>query len=257
MPSRREQIEAVIEAKFDPNGDGSHLVSQKILQYPVNDYELSLIKGILGATSDTFTDEFYNVKNDTYLRWDAVKGEFYNILTGEEYFMSLFYDQFDDPVQSALDWTFANSATSVNDWAFGTDALDIGKSNGMYISNDGGTTNAYSNDSGVSHSSRDEVIPAGDKVKVKIRLKSNGEPGFDDFRVFVYNTATVPVADVLQPLVNQELIVTGDSVFTDFEFELDNTYTNTTITVSLQWRADGSISGQPPAHIAEFEILYK
>jgi hypothetical protein len=255
MPSIREQIEAVVEAKFDPNGDGSHLVSQRLLQYPVNHYELSLIKSILGPIGGEFIEEFYNIEDNTYLIWDASNGVFRNKVTGEEYLIQLFYDQFDDLVQSAVDWTFANSA-GLNDWVFGTDGIDIGRTNGMYISNNGGTTNTYSNSSGVSHATIDVDVPSANKVKVKIRMKSNGEAGFDDFRIFAYNAPTTPTLDVLQSAANQELLVVGDAAFGEYEFELDNTFTGTTISLSLQWRNDGSVIGQSPAHISSFEVLY-
>jgi hypothetical protein len=257
MPSIREQIENVIESKFDPNGDGSHLVGNGLLQYMVNDYELSVIQQILINDDSKFTEEFYNIVSNEYIVWDYDSKIFRNKLTGDQYFIRLFYDQFDDLVQSALDWGFQNSVTSVNDWAFGTDGIDLNRTNGMYISNNGGTNNQYTvNDTGISHATTSVSVPSGNAVRVKVRLKSNGEVGYDDVRIYVRNVPITPSPDVNQGLTGLQTAVVGEVVFQDYVFDFPASFTGTDIYLSFQWRNDNSIGGQPPAHISSVEILY-
>lgn len=255
----RQTIEDRISPKLNPNGDGGALKNQNLVQYHVNNAELALIQQDLIADGGTFVDEFFNVETMEWLVWNSTAQEFIEKTTGAPFFISLFKDDFSDLVQSALDWTLANSG-GLNDWVFGTANPAPAGVNSMYISDDGGTSNAYSGgvpNIGVSHASVDVAVPAGDTVRVKVQMLCNGEPGFDDLRVFAYDVATVPVADALQLLANQKLVLTGSGAFIEYEFDLPSNYTGTTMTLSFQWRNDSTVQNDPPANIGKVEILFK
>jgi len=255
----RQNIEAIIAPKSNPNGDGARSKNQLLAQYHVNNFELSLIRTELINDGGTFVEEFFNKETESWLVWNSKAQQFIEKTTGEPFFISLFVDDFSDLVQSALDWTFANG-TGVNDWVFGSANPAPAGVNSMYISNDVGVTNAYSGgvpNVGVSHASVDVVIPAGQSVRVKVQMLCNGEPLFDDLRVFAYNVATVPVADVLQNIASQKLQLSGSGAFIEYEFDLPSSFTGTTMTLSFQWQNDASVQNDPPANVAKVEVLYK
>jgi len=257
MPSVREQIEDLLAHKFDPNSSGSYLKGQGLMQYAVNDFELSQIQQILFVAKSEFTEEFYNVDSKEYLVWDGVNQYFRNKLTGEKYFIRIFYDQFDDLVQSAIDWTFVDSVTCTNRWAFGNNGIDAGKSNGMYISQDGGVNNTYDNaNAGVSHSYIQRQIPAANAIKIRIKVKCNGENSLDDLRIHMDPTLFAGVADATLPLSTQEKTVVGETVFAYYEFTYPASWTGGDFTLDFQWRNDNNAAGgQPPAHVASVELL--
>ncbi len=255
--SIRQDIIQVLNGHESRKGEGNGAIYEGMNVYLIRDNEMPEVKAILSGLE--FSEMFYNVESETYLRWDKVSDCFWNIEANEPYMVTIFSDDFSDLIQSAADWSFVNGSHS-NIWHFGVASVVPGFNNAMYISNNGGTTNQYSSgggQAGVSHSTVDIVVPVGQTVKVKLLMRSNGEPGFDDLRVFAYNTPTVPVSDVNQPALNQQVLVVGQVNHQEYEFELDNTFTGTTMTLSMQWDNDGSVTGNPPAHIQKVEVLYK
>ncbi|HQQ21640.1 MAG TPA: fibronectin type III domain-containing protein, partial [Bacteroidales bacterium] len=90
--------------------------------------------------------------------------------------------------ETASGFTFANN-TSGNNWHVGN-AADVnnttGGSNGLYISNDNGVTNAYSNTSCVVWAFRDIYFtPSTDDYTLTFDWKCRGESSFDYFNVYI------------------------------------------------------------------------
>ncbi len=257
MPSKREQIEAIIEAKLDRNGGGSHLVCQSLLQYQVNDEELAQIKTVLG--SDTFTEEFYNVENDTYLIWDPNSQKFVNKVTGEDYLIEILIDDFETGDFTGGPWTVVNGGE--NDWFVGTDAVSSGAF-GAYISNDGGTTNQYSSIGGgldVSHIYVDVVLPnASNEIYIQFDWRCEAEAGFDYGNVFNATTGTTPVAnvEVAGGLQIGQAEYNDQSTFTTEKILLPIGQAGTTRRFIFSWRNDTSVQNQPPMGIDNVKILY-
>ena len=93
-------------------------------------------------------------------------------------------------------WTTVHSA-GVNKWYVGTAAgAYISGTYGAYISNNGGTTAAYTNTvASVSHFYKNITIPSGTK-QIRFNVLSNGESTYDYISVLICPTSTTPVTDV-------------------------------------------------------------
>lgn len=132
--------------------------------------------------------------------------------------------------------------------------------NSMYISNDGGTSNAYATtSSSVSQAYRDIVLTAGtNPFNFSFDWKCAGEgTTWDYFRVWM-----VPIT--FEPIAGTQITTTtsggvqlggnfndpssGTSWFTE-NFIIPNTYAGDTIRLVFEWRNDGSSGSQPPAAI--------
>jgi hypothetical protein len=259
MPTKREQIEDIVEAKFDRNGDGSHIVGNSLIQYFVNHYELGLILGILGATADEFTEEFYNVADKTYLIWDANQQKFVNKVTGEDYFIEILVDDFESGDFTGGPWSVVDGGE--NDWKVGTAAVASG-SNGAYISNDGGTSNNYTSIGGpldVSHMYVDILLPnASNELKIQFDWRCEAEAGFDYGNVFNATTGTTPVAntEVAGGLLIGQAEYNDQSVFATEEIDIPLAQGGTTRRFIFSWRNDSTVQNQPPMAIDNLKILY-
>lgn len=112
----------------------------------------------------------------------------------------LFLEDWGTATSSTNGWSIANGAT--NQWNIGV-AQNFGSgTNSIYISNDGGTTAAYTiTTTQVSHFWRDFTIPNTDgDIFLSFEWKCNGEnqvgstTNYDYGSVYVTTTATTPVA---------------------------------------------------------------
>ncbi|HNC34411.1 MAG TPA: hypothetical protein PLZ26_09870, partial [Bacteroidia bacterium] len=90
-------------------------------------------------------------------------------------------------------FTFVNG-TQTNKWAYGSAAGNV--ANAIYVSNDGGTTNAYTITSlSVVHAYRDIIIPSGATLaQFSFQWKANGESSYDYLRVWLVPTSFTPTA---------------------------------------------------------------
>lgn len=257
----RQDIENIIIAKASPMGDSASNKGESRNIYYVNHSELRDIHTLLTGAGEPFPELFYNVKDFQYLVWDEANQYFCNLKDGSEYFVQAFYDQFDDIVVfSPAEWTFTDGV-HINNFEFGTDNVNLPYTNGMYVSDDGGTTNSYTapGNAGVSHATMTNgvVIPASaSKVRVRIKALSNGDSGLDELRVFAYNAAPIIAGDTLQLAADQFLHIVGETEHDDFEFELDASFTGVTVYLSFQWENTTVMAMNPPAHIQSVEISY-
>ena len=80
-------------------------------------------------------------------------------------------------------WTFVNDAT--NKWFIGTGAASTG-TNGLYISNDNGTTNAYTTTgTQFSYAYRVLSVDAATQFDISFSWKANGESNYDYIRAWI------------------------------------------------------------------------
>ncbi|MEO5984790.1 MAG: hypothetical protein ABIP80_04750, partial [Ferruginibacter sp.] len=109
-------------------------------------------------------------------------------------------------------WTAVNAAT--NTWQAGTAATAFAGARGAYVSNNGGTTWAYTVGTlQTSHFYRDIVVPAGEaNIPLSFQWKGNGESGFDRLLVYTAPTSVTPVAN--SPLSSSTTITGATLVFT-------------------------------------------
>ena len=259
MASIREDIEAQIRAKRDPNGSGSNIKTNSLLQYLVNDEELVAIKAALDVSNDTFTEEFYNIENETYLVWNANEQKFVNKVTGEDYLIEILIDDFESGSFATEGWSVVNGGE--NDWFVGAAAKESGNF-GAYISTDGGTTNTYSSVGGaldVSHIYIDIDLPnATNEMILEFAWRCEAEAGFDYGNVYNADTITTPFPNVEVPagLLIGQAEYNNQSVFIKEQIQLDIGQAGTTRRFIFSWRNDSSIQNQPPMGIDNVKILY-
>ncbi|MEW6469444.1 MAG: T9SS type A sorting domain-containing protein [Bacteroidota bacterium] len=155
---------------------------------------------------------------------------------------------------AANGWTVVNDGT--NQWHIGGLVVNSG-SRGVYISNNGGVSNAYTiSNSEVSHFYRDVAIPAGqDALELSFNYRGIGESGFDDLRVFMVPTTTTPVAgtSLAGPLGTYR----GNNTnwFQGFASISCLSYAGTTMRLVFSWRNDATVGTQPPIAIDNIQLI--
>jgi hypothetical protein len=158
-----------------------------------------------------------------------------------------------DDFESCLDWTIVNGSET-NQWVLGS-ATNNGGSQSMYISNDGGTTNAYSNSTSRVHFYKDIAFPAGQScINLSFDWKSNGESTFDYLRVYAIPTSSTPVAGTAitsgQLGGNLEVQTTWQLT----SLSLPAAFAGTTQRIVFSWVNDNSVRNQTPAAIDNISI---
>lgn len=160
------------------------------------------------------------------------------------------------------DWTLINGFET-NQWQVGT-ATNNGGSNGLYISEDGGTSHTYDNGStSIVHAYRDITLPAaGEEVNMSFDWIADAENCCDYLRVFIVPTSFTPsagstiTASGSAPTGNIQ--IGGDFndqlSYTNFETTIPNDYLGETFRVVFQWRNDFSSGDNPPAGIDNVNI---
>jgi hypothetical protein len=165
---------------------------------------------------------------------------------------------FNEGFESGQGNWIAVNAGQTNKWFVGTATAKTGTQS-VYVSNDGGVTNAYSdNAASVSHFYRDITFPAGtNPFNLKFSWKGGGEGTtilYDYLRVYVVPTSTVPVAgtQLASGQVGTSYLLQAN--WQDVTLELDNTYAGQTWRLVFSWRNDGSLGTQPPAAVDDIIV---
>ncbi|MDY0075711.1 MAG: fibronectin type III domain-containing protein [Bacteroidales bacterium] len=152
-------------------------------------------------------------------------------------------------------WTVVINGTQTNQWHVGT-ATAHGGSQAAYISNDAGTTNAYTlTESSVVHTYRDIAFTEGaQKFNLSFWWKGLGESSHDYMRIYVVETSYLPTAGVLPTSGQIGGNFNQTSEWTLAELELPGDYSGTTKRLVFSWRNDGSIGTPPPVAIDDITI---
>jgi len=176
-------------------------------------------------------------------------------LVGEAYDATLLPYLEDFETGNFQNWFVANG-TQTNQWHVGQPANDPGNLAAI-VSNDGGTTNAYSiNSASVVHFYQDFQIPDAEPGEVKLQFdwKGLGETADRDrLRVYLVVPSVTPVAG-LQLTSSPGTIEFLGSFFNQAEWQ-SVTQNITTQHLGQQrrlvfsWRNDGSAGAQPPAAV--------
>lgn len=151
---------------------------------------------------------------------------------------------------STSEWTLQSSTP--NKWVVGTAAKN-GGSKGLYISNDNGTSNAYSvspNQNGYSqtYASFQANLTGVTNAELKFDWKSIGEDGYDYGDVWINTGGSDILISYMNPSYNDPQIFG--------EFWNGSTYANKTIsltsyvggivTIKFRWRSDDTTVNNPP-----------
>lgn len=152
----------------------------------------------------------------------------------------------------------------VNKWAYGAAAGNGG--NSIYISNDNGTTNNYTNTSlSVVQAYRDLVVPAGTTATSPATLsfdwRAMGESCCDYLRIWLVPTTFTPTPGT-QITAGAGRIQLGANLNSQTTWQ---TYTNTNINLAtfaganvrlvFEWRNDGSVGTSPAGAIDNINML--
>jgi len=157
-------------------------------------------------------------------------------------------------------FTFING-TQTNQWAYGS--AEGNPANAIYISNDDGTTNAYTNYSAIStvQAYRDIVIPTGTTiVNFSFDWKCYGESSYDYLRVWLVPTSYIPTAGTQITAGTGRIQIGGnfnqqDTWQTYQNLVLDiSSFAGQTMRLVFEWKNDYSGGTQPPAAIDNVNI---
>jgi gliding motility-associated-like protein len=158
-------------------------------------------------------------------------------------------------------WSLSNG-TQTNKWVIGT-AVSNGGANSLYVSNDNGVTNTFTNTvTSTVHAYRDIEIPAGaNEVSLSFDWRSGGESTWDYIRVWSVPTSFVPTPGTLITAANSG----GTQIGGNHNLNAPNWSTsNYVLNVSafqgqirrlvFEWRNDGSGGVQPAGAIDNVNI---
>lgn len=159
-----------------------------------------------------------------------------------------------------------NNGDQTNRWVVGSATGNTG--NSLYISNDGGTTNAYStSSSSVVQAYRDIVVPAGTFMgTISFDWKAEGESSssgiyyYDYFRVWLVPASYLPVAGTQITSGAGRIQLGGNFNQEDEWQQYENTeldlsgFAGSTMRLVFEWRNDSGSGTQPPAAIDNIEI---
>lgn len=172
---------------------------------------------------------------------------------------------FTDNFETDKGWELING-TLTNKWVCGT-ATNNGGSNALYISNDGGTTNAYSSSSAtMAYTSKLFHFEAGDYT-ISYDWKANGESGWDFMRVVLVPANVELAAGTTLPSgLTKNTVPSGwQALDGGSELSLSDSWATKPVDISIAeagnyqvvfaWRNDGSGGTNPPAAIDNFKIL--
>lgn len=252
--SIQQDIEELIPVKENSSGNKIGQKRDNIDYYEVGHDVLRDIQPLLVAYGDPFVKRFFNRIDGQYLIWDHVGAKFKNEVSGEDYAIRLYYDDF----EGANNWTFVNGAET-NTWNLGT-ADPYEGANSMYVSSDGGVTNNYDpTDACIIYSYQDFVVPVGSKVFIKMKIKSIGLPYTDFYSLFAFDdagVAPVPTVNVGLPLANMKSLIAVEPTFFEHIVELPSNFAGGTIRIAHSWVNNNAGGANPPANIDNFELLY-
>jgi gliding motility-associated-like protein len=154
------------------------------------------------------------------------------------------------------------NGTQVNKWTEGT-AVNNGGTRSMYISNDTGTTNAYTiTSTSIVHAYRDIAIPATctQVLNFSFDWRSMGQSAADFLNVWVVPSTFIPTAGTGitaaasggTQLSNQ--LINGAS-FATLTYSVNGApYAGQTMRVIFEWRNNATTGTQPPAAIDNLTI---
>jgi uncharacterized repeat protein (TIGR02543 family) len=151
-------------------------------------------------------------------------------------------------------WTIANGSQT-NKWYCGAATVYAG-SKSMYVSNNSGTSNAYTiTSASIVHFYRDVYFtPATESYQLNFRWKGAGESGYDYLTVYLVETSVTPTA-------GSNLSATALGTYNGYSTWRQASitfspasYSGTTKRLVFSWRNNSSGGTQPPAAIDNIAI---
>ncbi|QEE50471.1 T9SS type B sorting domain-containing protein [Flavobacterium alkalisoli] len=192
-----------------------------------------------------------------YVRGDCGNGTF-SAWAGPYIFMTTQLPaamDFTDGFEAASGWSLSNG-TAPNQWVIGN-AVNNGGSNSLYITNDAGVSNSFTNTvTSVVHAYRDIQMPATvDQLLLSYDWRAVGESCCDYLRVWVVPATFVPTAGTQITAAASGGTQFGGNQNMNSNFLTANYVVNATaysgqvMRLIFEWRNDGSIGANPPAAV--------
>ncbi|MCR5861100.1 gliding motility-associated C-terminal domain-containing protein [Flavobacterium sp. J372] len=154
------------------------------------------------------------------------------------------------------------SGTQPNKWVVGN-ATSNGGTNALYISNDNGVTNAYTETTtSIVHAYRDIQIPAvlgaSNEISVAFDLKGIGDAN-DYLRVWLVPTNYTIPATGITALANQRIKLGPDyfnnTAWTNIEYTQNvQPFAGQIMRLVFEWRNNATVGNQPPAAIDNLNV---
>ncbi|GGB83479.1 hypothetical protein GCM10007424_24360 [Flavobacterium suaedae] len=161
---------------------------------------------------------------------------------------------FEDDFEDTISWTLSNG-DQTNQWYFGT-ATSSSPDTSLYISNDGGANNTYTNNvSSVVHAYRDLAIPAtGVEANLSFDWKAQAENCCDYVRVWMVPVTYSPTPGTLITAAADRVQV-GGNYNNNSDWQTVNeivdvsSFAGQTLRLIFEWRNDGSVGTAPAGAI--------
>ena len=172
---------------------------------------------------------------------------------------------YDDGFEAGNNWELING-TMANAWVVGA-AENNGGANALYISNDGGATNAYSNSAATVYAAKLFDFNESGSYTVSYDWKANGESTYDYLRVVLVPGTVELTASTSLPSGLTASAVPANWIALDegTKLNLSTEWANKSVEVEVEpglyyvvfvWRNDGSGGDQTPAAIDNIHIQH-
>jgi len=152
-------------------------------------------------------------------------------------------------------WLFANGSQT-NKWARGGAAFNTGDY-GLYVSNDNGTSNAYSTGStSIVHACSAVSFPSGTQSwKLRFNWKAQGEGSTDYLKVYLVDATTTLVAGTLLGSGQLGGTYNLSSAWQELTLDIPSGVNGQTKLLVFSWANNASAGTQPPAAIDDIRIV--
>ena len=173
---------------------------------------------------------------------------------------------FDDDFETTNNWVFVNG-TKKNAWAWDS-ATNNGGTKSMYISNDAGVTNAYSNNSASTVFATKLLTLAKGKYDISFDWKSNGESRYDYLRAAIVPASTTLSAGTTPSGLTYDALPSGwIAIDGGSKLNLSTSFATKAVVAEIPeagnyyvvftWVNDNSTGNNPPAAIDNFSIAFQ
>src|SRR5690606_25407006 len=152
-----------------------------------------------------------------------------------------------------------SNGTQTNQWVVGT-AVNNGGANSLYISNDNGLTNNYTNNStSTVHAYKDFTIPVNTSdIVIEFDWRAEAEGGWDYLNVWLVSTAYTPTVGTEISVATDRILLFED-LSTDASFKREQLIQDITnysgsFRIVFEWINDGIFGDNPAAAIDNIAI---
>ena len=232
-------------------------------EVPVGEWQTVTVAGNAFQVHATLTDLTPNTMYEAQVKCDCDEAEWSDTIT----FRTLPPFNYTADFETECDWTFVNGDCT-NAWTWGTAAHNGSGTHGLYISNDGGTTNAYSINSPTMVYAYKNLDLEADFYSFSYDWLANGESYYDFLRVALVPDSvnlqagtSLPSGFTYSALPNGWIALDGGSKLnraTEWQTASNEVMISTpgVYKMVFAWCNDNSTGTNPPAAIDNVSITF-